>query len=377
MSNIEREATWSMSCGTSYRIALLQWTTEDGIARMIFDELANLGHYPVYWLPGEPTPVASDVVISHGPHGRLLPVLGQIARNSSDNRPTVVHWNTEGFPDLRLRPGLMWAIGAFRSRLGRLSHSGYSWLGRLASTAPISWVGDRMHRFRYIGDYEHAYRNGWLDILADSSEVYVQLHKTRGMRAVYAPWGACSMNYADLGLERDIDVLWMGTTNRRSRLLDRVRKELEAYGVDMYVADNKENPFIFDETRTKFLNRAKITLNITRTWYDDNYSRFALAIPNRSLIVSEPLLPHCPEYQSGTHYVSAPIDTLAQTIAHYLTHDDARNAIVENAYQLLTTRLTFRNSLAKLMEVVARHRAHSNSTGYKVFAAQKPFRTLK
>jgi hypothetical protein len=66
------------------------------------------------------------------------------------------------------------------------------------------------------------------------------------------------------------------------------------------MADNEENPFIFGETRTAFLNRAKITLNITRTWYDDNFSRFAYAVPNRSLVVSEPLLPHCPEYEAGS-----------------------------------------------------------------------------
>jgi len=124
----------------------------------------------------------------------------------------------------------------------------------------------------------------------------------------------------------------------------------------MYVADNEENPFIFDETRTRFLNRAKITLNITRTWYDDNFSRFAFALPNRSLVVSEPILPHCPDYEAGVHYVSAPIDRLAEAIVHYLTHADERERIVENGYRLVTTRLTLRESMARLMEGVTEYR---------------------
>jgi hypothetical protein len=221
-----------------------------------------------------------------------------------------------------------------------------------------------MHRFRYVGDYQYAYRRGWLNILADSSRIYAQLNANRGMPTVYVPWGATPSVYADLGLERDIDVLWMGKrgTRRRSQLLDQVRQELRSYDVEMHVADNEENPFIFGETRTRFLNRAKICLNLTRTWYDDNFSRFAFAAPNRCLIVSEPLLPHCPDFEAGNHYVSAPIDKLAQSIVYYLSHADERRAIVDNAYQLVTTRLSFRSSMARLMDAVTQHRTQKDSS---------------
>jgi hypothetical protein len=153
-------------------------------------------------------------------------------------------------------------------------------------------------------------------------------------------------------LERDIDVLWMGTrgTKRRSKLLDRVRSELEANGVRMYLADGKENPFIFGDERIHYLNRSKITLNITRTWYDDNFSRIALAAPNRSLIVSEPVLPHCPSFIAGTHYVAAPVDSLAETTLYYLQHEEERVSIVESAYQLVMTKLLFRESIKSIMD---------------------------
>ena len=128
----------------------------------------------------------------------------------------------------------------------------------------------------------------------------------------------------------------------------------------MYVADNEERPFAFGAERTELLNRAKITLNITRTWYDDNYLRFALAAPNRSLIVSEPMLPHCPAYRPGVHYVSAPVERLAETIVYYLKHEDERREIVESAYRLLATELAFRNGARRVLEVVAEARDRSS-----------------
>ncbi len=86
-----------------------------------------------------------------------------------------------------------------------------------------------------------------------------------------------------------------------------------------------------------------------RTWYDDNYSRFALAASNRSLLVSEPLLPHCPDCLAGVHYVTAPPEELADTIVRYLQDDDGRECIVDNAYELVTGKLSFCNSIARIM----------------------------
>jgi spore maturation protein CgeB len=141
-------------------------------------------------------------------------------------------------------------------------------------------------------------------------------------------------------------------TRRRNKILERVREELQAHGVEIYMADNEEKPFIFGKERTRFLNRVKITLNLTRTWYDENLMRFAIAAPNRTMIISEPLLPHYPEVKPGIHYVSAPIDKLAETIIYYLEHDEQRHQIVDNAYQLSTTILTFHNSIKSIMDGV-------------------------
>jgi hypothetical protein len=334
-------------------IAVLSWRTGDGICDMLCHELEKLAYSPVQIRYGEPIPEATTLLLSLGPYGPLLPVWQEVARRRAGHRPVVVHWNTEGMPDPRL-PGLsVRLLGGLSSRLGFKAQTASEqpdapgWLRALSHSAN----GVRMARFRFFGDYAYAYRQGWLQILADTSTIYARRRTSLGVPTLYAPWGATATWWADLNMVRDIDVLWLGTRGslRRSRLLDQIRAELESHGVRMHVADNVENPFIFKATRTKYLNRSKITLNLTRTWYDDNFSRFALAASNRSLIVSEPMLPHCSEFEAGTHYVSANIRQLATTILYYLQHENERQKIVEQAHQLVTTKLNFRHTLQRVL----------------------------
>jgi hypothetical protein len=335
-------------------VAIPQGNVSDGIAEVISDELNALGYQPLHFQIGSLIPEKADVVFSFGPYGNFLTIPRQLAKMPLDQKPIFVHWNTEGIPDLRIPWKIMSSIAEWRSWLGRIQDSRNGSARILANERLLSLHESRMLRFRYLGDYYYALRRGWLDIFADTSEIYAKIHRQHGLPTIVAHWGATSQWYKDLGLERDIDVLWMGTrgTKRRSVILDRVRSELETHGVRMHVADGKENPFIFGDQRIYYLNRSKITLNITRTWYDDNFSRIALAAPNRSLIVSEPVLPHCPSFIAGTHYASAPVERLAETILYYLDHEEERLQIVENAYHLVTTKLIFRESIKSIMEAV-------------------------
>ena len=326
----------------------------DGITEVISDELSALGYQSVHFQIGSLIPEKAEVVFSFGPYGNFLTIPRQLAKIPIDKKPIFVHWNTEGIPDLRIPWKIMSSIAGWRSWLGRV-HDSRNGPSRTLGTERLLYLNEsRMLRFRYLGDYYYAHRRGWIDVFADTSEIYAEIHRRHGLPTIVAHWGATSQWYKDLGLERDIDVLWMGKrgSKRRSTILDRVRSKLMANGVRMHVADGEENPFIFGDKRIYYLNRSKITLNITRTWYDDNFSRIALAAPNRSLIVSEPVLPHCPSFIAGTHYVSAPVERLAETVLHYLEHEEERLRIVENAYHLVTTQLVFRESIKSIMEAV-------------------------
>jgi hypothetical protein len=331
-----------------HTMAVVKWFERDEIAEAIHHELQELGYEPTFFGSDETVPNDVDAIFTFAPYGQFLPIVQQLTDIPSDRRPFLIHWNTEGLPDLRLPWPMMRLASDIRSWLERLK---YKLSPASMGHSLLALLDTKLLRFRYVGDYYYAHRRGILNLFADSSAVYTQLHNQHGLPTLFIPWGSSPHWYAELNLERDIDVLWMGNRfgRRRSNLLDQVREELQRHGVTMYVADGEENPFIFREERISFLNRAKITLNITRTWYDDNFSRFALAAPNRSLIVSEQLLPHCPAYEAGIHYVATEPQHLAATIVYYLQQAEARAQIVDNAYQLSMTQLTFKNSLKKLL----------------------------
>lgn len=347
----------------TYQIAVLEWEELDGIASMMSNELARLNQSPIPFRFGKQVPDGIDVLLTFGPYGKIMPIWQEAAIRHPT--PIVVHWNTEGMPDIKLPTSMIELLAFYRSQIGLLGNNNSQIARRIAQHRLIDWIDHSMHRLRYTGDYKYAYQKQWLHILADSSEIYRAIRTRSGVPTLYIPWGGTPDWYTDLGIERDIDVLWIGKrgSNRRSDILDRVIRELKPLGVRMHIADNEENPFIFDVERTEYLNRAKITLNITRTWFDDNFSRFAMAAPNRSLIVSEPILPHCLEFMPGEHYISAPIPELSEAILYYLENEQERAAIVENAYQLTTQDLTFANGLKKILHAIANYRARHPEMG--------------
>ena len=343
----------------SYRVAVVKWARDDGIAEAFQRELVRLGHRPVSFQSDAAIPRGTDVVLSFAPWGRFLPIARQLAPMPASERPTLVHWNTEALPDLRLPWAVMGPLGWLRSWVDRLSDSPRPHVRRLAGRLPLSWANARLHKFRYLGDYRHAYRQGWLALLAEFSTLYARLHRRHGLPAIFVPWGAAPDWYADLRLERDIDVLWLGVrrSRRRSQALDWVRAQLAAHGVQMHVVDGVEHPYVFGEERTRLLNRSRITLNLLPTWYDNNLSfRLPLVAGNRSLIVSEPVLAHCPHYVAGTHYVAAPLARLPEAILYYLQHEGERRQIAENAWRLMTRELTMGHSIEILMNAVCEHR---------------------
>lgn len=347
----------AMATREKYRVAIPEWAEDDGIAKMIAFELELMGHHPVLFYFDRNIPEAVDYLLTFGPYDKILPIWEKNARMSTNRRPIAIHWNTEGMPDPRIPFRLVGSLAALRSKIGRMEYSGSAIDRFLYSLAPVSRIDQSYKRYRYHGDYEYALQKGWLHLLSDTSYIYSQIRNNAGIPTLYAPWGASQRWYEDLGLERDIDVLWMGKrgSQRRGHILDKVFKALKSKGLNIYIGDNEIDPFIFGEARTRFLNRAKITLNITRTWYDDNFSRFSMACSNRSLVVSESLLPHCPEFKENVHYVSAGIDDLANTVIYYLEHEEERNQIVDNAYNLMMTELKFENSLRRMFAAAQHH----------------------
>ena len=343
----------------NYRVAVVKWSEHDEMAVVIEDELKSLNHSPTLFHIDSPIPKNIDILFTFAPYGSLQKIILQVEEMPEQMRPIWVHWNTEGLPDLRLPWPWVRMFGSLRTRIDRMIQANSSPLNRIIPKSLLNKLNRIGLRYRYVGDYYFAHRSGLLHVFSDSSELYASIHRKHGLPTVVAPWGATSRWYDELNIERDIDVLWMGKrgSKRRSDLIDLIDNELSARGYHVHVADNETNPYIFGEQRTQFLNRAKITLNITRTWFDDNFSRFAFAIPNRSLVVSEPLKDHCTAYKPGIHYISASREEIVDQIIFYLNHEDERSKIVEKAFDLSTNSLTYQNSIKAIIDAAVKHLA--------------------
>lgn len=327
----------------SKTVAIVEWGAYDGVARVLGTEVAQLGHTPCYFLFNARIPANADIVLSFAPYGRFLQIPRQLSQLPPAQRPTFVHWSTENPPDIRLPWALNATLANARSQLDPLFNR-----PRFAS------FKERMARYRIMGDYLTAHANGWLDIFVESSLVFADFYSRHGLPTQYAFWGSVPAWSADLQLERDIDVLWMGQrrTRRRSDAIEKLRGALTAAGYSMYVADGVENPFLYGMERTRMLNRAKVTLSLLAQAPHDNifHYRFRLAAPNRSLLFTEQELAHCTLYQNGEHYVEAKTGALTETLLYYLSHEQERRQIVENAYALATGKMTLGASVKSILE---------------------------
>jgi hypothetical protein len=342
------------------RIAVV-WEQPDEIGTLISSVLADLGCEVINLCYEDRLPQALDVVLVYGPFSSLVPLANQLLACPPSRRPLFVLWMTEQFPNPDLPEWVQYAGGLIRSWVERLAFRQRA-QGEWQLAPRLRWLTTKAFRFRYYGDLYWLQRQGILSVLAVTSQWTADLLRVRGLDPTVAYLGSHPSWGADLELERDIPVLWIGKigTRRRQHLLNRLRAELGERGVEILMIDGVENPYVFGQERTILLNRTKIALNLLRAKWDDNSMRYCLAAPNRALIVTEPTLPHT-AFTPGVHLVEAPLEKMADTICYYLSHEEERRRIVDQAYQLATTELTMSKGAAQILERVARVRQDAMS----------------
>jgi hypothetical protein len=257
---------------------------------------------------------------------------------------------SEQLPNPDLPEWLRYVGGVVRSRFERLAYRQRSqdvW----EPDPRLHWLTTKAYRFLYFGDLYWLKRQGVLSVLVTGSRVTGDYLRTREFDPVIASLGTHPSYGADLGLERDIPVLWIGKmgTRRRENLLKRIRAELRERDVEMMMIDGGEHPYVFGEERTILLNRTRIVLNVLRKKWDNNALRYYITAPNRAMIITEPTLPHT-AFTPGVHLVETPIERMADTICYYLSHEEERRRIADQAYQLATTELTARKGVAQALE---------------------------
>ncbi len=317
--------------------------------------MERAGHRVRCLLPEEPVCDEADIVFTYAPYGRWMQIPRQLSRMPAERRPFLIHWNTEGMAPPYLPLQMVKRLGLLRSRLDE--H-----LGAYAGTSPSAFLRNidgfsrhRILRYRYLGDYLQLQKMGIPFLLAEISALHSGLLERLGVNCLHVPIGSSLQWYADLDLPRDIDVLWIGShgSRRRFKLLKKMQAALQARGIRFHVADGQQAPFVHGDERTVLLNRSKIVLNLMRTPYDDNTLRHFIAMPNRALVISEPMLRHNPALQPGTHYIEASLREIPDTIRYYLDHDELRAEIVERAHRVTTGSLSMENMVQRILRAAA------------------------
>jgi hypothetical protein len=153
------------------------------------------------------------------------------------------------------------------------------------------------------------------------------------------------------GLERDVDVLFIGETRqwRRKKLLRRLRHA----GIDVTVRGSwhSNSKALWGEARARFLNRTKIVVHLQRYPGKVAAKRFVLAMANGALIVAEPSYRPDP-FVEGAHFVSAPIQSMPDVIRHYLAHPEERERITTAAHRFVTEEVTWQRTMDRVVAVI-------------------------
>lgn len=188
------------------------------------------------------------------------------------------------------------------------------------------------------------------DLLVVSTPARKQFLAENGFDSTYAPLGYHRSEYGyDMGLARDIDVLFLGALviPHRKKLL----KTLQREGINLVIRGSWFDPAFWGENRTRLLNRTRIFLNLQRYAGDLSGARFLLGMANKALVISEPV--YAPgEYIPGKHYVSASPDDMPRLIEYYLTHDEERECIASAGHELVTQELTMERSMNAILNLI-------------------------
>ena len=98
----------------------------------------------------------------------------------------------------------------------------------------------------------------------------------QGYPCWHVPYGYHSSFGRLLGLDRDVEVLFLGDTRPRRRR--RLLRSLRNAGVNVTVRGSWHDPALWGERRTEFLNRTKIIVHLQRYPGKVAAKRFILAM---------------------------------------------------------------------------------------------------
>jgi hypothetical protein len=277
-------------------------------------------------------PAAADMVWAQGNMNWFPRARARLARLARTERPLVMVWHSEplpfpgnsGFPQPRLTLREIAKI-VLRDMRATDAYTNYFRLRQ-------------MHRREQI------------DLIIVSSRSRQSFLDEKGIPSKFIPLGFHEGMGRRRDLERDIDVLFIGTLDdTRHR---RAIRFLRSNGINVQAHGSWKSAELWGDTRTELINRTKIFLNVQR--HPGQYSgyRMLLGMGNGAMVLSEPVHDPFP-YEPGVHYVSSTLESMPETILKYLSDDASRLAIAEAGYRFATESLTMEASMREMIASMA------------------------
>ncbi|MGA2324223.1 MAG: glycosyltransferase [Sedimentisphaerales bacterium] len=341
---------------------------------MLCQTLGDLGFSPDLVNDGDPGAMKSDILLLVG-DGTHFDGFTNLLSNCGPNRPLTIFWLIDPLPPPQLSergrqiglkllncdwqklrspwPKLIRTCLPFHHEMQKAAR----WLlnrkikkQALADNCPGYSEIRTQKSYILMKSFEWTKRNfeqGWIDYVFTTTIPRMQTLKTIGIDAGFIPVGYHPSWGKKLSLERDIDVLSIGSLKikRRRSMLKDLGKKLSAKGIKLQIIDKG----CYGEQRTALLNRTRIVLDIPNIPWEMAGMRFLMSISCGALVVSEYVEETAP-YKPGVHFVRAKFSELPDAICHYMEHEDQRQAIVNSAYKFVTQELTMKNSLLRIME---------------------------
>ena len=304
---------------------------DDVTGRRLVDSLQRLGIEAAAVSERDIDPGYCGVIVLRGNANWYPRALSRLAAVPATERAFLVVWHSEPLP-FPAAAGLPPAPLHLRERAKIL-------LRDARATDPYTNV----RRLQGLA------RHGLPDRLVVSSAGAQEYLEEIGLRSVHVPPGYHSDHGCDLGLDRDIDVLFIGSLDvpRRRHALRALRR----CGVEVEAVGDWGDSRFWGESRTHLLNRARIVLNLSRHEGQFSGERLILGMANRALVVSECM--YRPEpFVAGEHYVEAPLREIPSVVERFLADPEARERIATAGHRFVTHELTLDRSAQRIVELI-------------------------
>lgn len=204
------------------------------------------------------------------------------------------------------------------------------------------WVRVMVRGYRL----QECMRDGCIDYLFTTTEAKHRFIVEMGYDAQFIPFGYHRSLGAYRGLERDIDVLFLGRLNSKTRetLLTDLRAELSVEGVRLQIVDND----CYGAQRTELLNRTKISIDLPRVPWDFAIERFLISMSCGAMVVSVGTQSTEP-FKAGVHFVQTQPREMAGVILSYLRDERRWTEISRAGYEFVTKEITLKKSVTELL----------------------------